>query len=204
MPGYAGQKNRGELYMRDQMVTTCLEKRFGHDPRLVFTVPLPEREPVFMKLNISEGGQDNCGLVIVDAAKFLALWRADPTELHKAEANGSPETWPSDYKYKDADDGFAPGRENPVPLAEVNLNHHIDTITSYKFWRFGKTVRKQRLDCIAFTNGITRTIWLLSHHCAAFPVQCDLNSAPELFKLAGAAGTSFHTIAEWAELAQPA
>jgi hypothetical protein len=31
-----------------------------------------------------------------------------------------------------------------------------------------------------------------------------MNCAPELFNLAGAAGTSFHTIAEWAELAPPA
>lgn len=130
------------------MVTACLEKRLGRDPRLVFTVPLPEREPVFMSMHISEYSRDNCGVVIVDAQKFLARWRADPNERHKAEANDTPETWPSDYKYKEAVDGFALGRENPVPLAEVNLAHYIDTIVSYKFWRFGKTVRKHRLDCV--------------------------------------------------------
>lgn len=181
--------------MHDHLVTTSLERRTGYYPRLVFTVPLPDRDPVFMSMDISEDGQDQHAAVIVDAQKFLALWRADPYGSHKHQANGTPETWPSDYKYMEADDGFAPGRENPVPLAEVNLNHHLDTIVSYKFWRFGKTVRKQRLDCVTFTNGVTRTIWLLSHHCSAFPVECDLRSAPELFKLAGAAGTSFPIIA---------
>lgn len=196
MLGDVLQKKKREQNMRGQLVTTSIEKRIGYYPRLVFSVPLPDRDPVFMSMNIAEDGQEQHAAVIVDAQRFLALWRADPYGYHKHEAHGTPETWPSDYKYMEAADGFAPGREDPVPLAEVNLNHHIDTIVSYKFLRFGKTVRKERLDCVTFSNGITRTIWLLSHHCAAFPVECDLRSAPELFKLAGAAGTSFPVRAE--------
>lgn len=182
------------------MVTACLEKHVGRDPRIVFTVPLPERGPVFMSMHISEYGRENFGIVIVDAQKFLSLWRADPRSSHQAEANGTPETWPSDYKYSRAVEGFSHGRENPVPLADVSYRAAIRTSVSYKFLRFGRSERQELVEYVAFTNGITRTMWLLTHGCVAFPVKCGMSCARELFTAAAAEGTSFHSLAELAEV----
>ena len=53
-----------------------------------------------MSMNIADDGRDNYGVVIVDAQKLLALWRAEPYGRHKNVSDGTPETWPSDYKYK--------------------------------------------------------------------------------------------------------
>ncbi|MFA5266202.1 MAG: hypothetical protein WC378_20455, partial [Opitutaceae bacterium] len=89
------------------MVTACLEEREWKESRIVFTVPLPEMKPVFMSMNVTEYGRDNFGIVIVDAQKFLRLWRLDPHSIHRAEANGTPETWPYDYKYNLAVEGFS-------------------------------------------------------------------------------------------------
>ena len=153
-----------------------------------------------MSMNISEYGMDNFGIVIVDAQKFLSLWRADPYSPHQVEANGTPETWPNDYKYSHAVEGFSHGRENPVPLADVSYGAAIRTSVSYKFLRFGRSERQEQVEYVAFTNGITRTIWLLTHGCAAFPVKCGMSSARELFLAAAAEGTSFHSLAELAEV----
>jgi hypothetical protein len=50
-----------------------------------------------------------------------------------------------------------------------------------------------------FTNGITRTIWLLTQGCAAFPVKCEMACAQGLFLAAGAKGTSLYTARELAD-----
>lgn len=181
------------------LVTAFLEKREWREPRIIFTVPMPEREPVFMSMNISKYGRENFGIVIVDAQKFLRLWRADPYGFHRAEANGTPETWPNDYKYSRAVDGFSHGRGNPVPLADVSCETATRTLVKYRFLRFGRSERQEQIQYVAFTNGITRTIWLLTHGCVAFPVKCGMSSARELFLAAAAEGTSFHSLAELAE-----
>lgn len=186
------------------MVKACLQKRFTRDSRLVFTVPLPGREPVFMSMNIADDGRDNYGVVIVDAQKLLALWRAEPYGRHKNVSDGTPETWPSDYKYKYAAECFSHGRENPVPLADVSLEHRIVSTESYKLFRLVKAVRKERINFLTISDGITRTIWLLSHHCSAFPVKCRSHNVTQLYEAAGAAGAPCRTIQEWAELSPQA
>lgn len=183
------------------MVTAYLEEREWREPRIVFAVPLPGKEPVFMSMSVTEYGRVNFGVVIVDARRFLRLWRSDPRSSHRTEANGTPETWPNDYKYSHAVDGFSHGRENPVPLADVSYATAIRTSVTHKFLWFGRSERREKIQYVAFTNGITRTIWLLTHGCAAFPVKCDMSSARELFRAAGAEGTSFHAGGELAEVA---
>lgn len=183
------------------MVTACLEDRAWREPRIVFTVPLPEREPVFMSMSITEYGVENFGVVIVDAQKFLHLWRSNPYGLHQSEANGTPETWPHDYKYSHAVNGFSHGRANPVPLADVSYETATRTSVTYKFLRFGRSEHQEHAQYVAFTNGITRTIWLLTHGCVAFPVQCGMSSARGLFLAAAAEGTAFHSLAQLAEVA---
>lgn len=176
------------------MVITHLEKRLGRGQRIVFTIPLPGRKPVFMSMNIAESGRESFGIVIVDAQKFLDLWRADPHDLHRAEANGTPDSWPNDYKYRHAFEGFSQGQDNPVPLAHVSYQAASRTIVSYRFLCFGKKERQEKLEYVSFTNGITRTIWLLSQGCTAFPVMCNMPGAHGLFLAAGAEGTSLHPL----------
>ena len=48
---------------------------------------------------------------------------------------------------------------------------------------------------LAFTNGITHTIWLLTAGAKAFPVECDLKSAALLQALAGFDGDHYKTFA---------
>ncbi|HYD81584.1 MAG TPA: hypothetical protein VEC06_17410 [Paucimonas sp.] len=168
---------------------------------LIFTVSLPNREPVFMSMEVSDYKRKHSGIVLVDSEKFLQLWRDDPYEAHADVAFGNPDTWPSDYKYAHAAKGFSYGYQNPVPLAEISHGLGNRTVRTYKFLWFGKTERKELVPYVSFTNGITRTIWLLSQGCKAFPVDCDLRYARELHRHAGLAGTGFYTLDEMTKIA---
>ena len=178
------------------MVSANFEKNILGKQSIVFTVPLPYRNPVFMSLNVNEYSREHYGIVIVDAEKFLHLWRSEPSSIHCAIANGSPETWSNDYKYKYAVDGFAQGRENPVPLADISYGIETQSIISHRFLYFGRTERKEITHYISFINGITRTIWLLTQGCTAFPIKCQISSARELYQIAAAPETLLYTVAE--------
>lgn len=168
--------------------------------KVVFTVPLPNSESVFMSSNVCDSEDELYGVVIVDSKKFLELWRADPQGIHAELSNGSPKTWPLDYKYKDAEVGFADGEVNPVPLANVSLNTVEKANVSYKFLNFGKKINYEVINYIAFTNGLTRTIWLLTQGCDTFPVLCNISSAKKLFDLGAAKNTLFYTQSEISKL----
>jgi hypothetical protein len=84
---------------------------------------------------------------------------------------------PSNYEYKkllDAQNGFSHGESNPVPLAEVSC------------WN----------GCISFTNGITRTKWLVMNEAACFPVECSKNSARSLYDKYSYKQTEIRSVAE--------
>jgi hypothetical protein len=49
------------------------------------------------------------GVVIVDARKFLNLWRADPYKPHQQIATANPHTWRQDRKFTAAAEGFSYG-----------------------------------------------------------------------------------------------
>lgn len=122
------------------------------------------------------------------------MWRSEPYGGHRAVPHGNPQTWVKDSKYKDAAEGFSFGCDNPVPLATVSFNIATRFITSYKFLLFGKEVREERFSYVAFTNGVTRTIWLLAHGCKFFPVECEMPGAIDLHRLAAANGTTILTV----------
>ncbi|MNJ87968.1 hypothetical protein D3C87_55040 [compost metagenome] len=182
------------------MVTAFLEKHEWKEPRLVFTVPLPAREPVFMSMNVTDYGKKNFGIVIVDAQKFLRLWRAERRKTYREGANGTPKTWPNDYKYHGAAKGFSHGRENPVPLAHISFLPLSQPSVICKLLNLVRPERQNQSHYIAFSDGITRTIWLLTQGCVAFPVKCGMSSALQLFEAAGAEGTSFHSLADLIEI----
>lgn len=160
-------------------------KRNGYYNKFtLFTVPLPDRPSVFMCARGDETDTRRA-VVIVDAERFLRLWRANPNDLHADVARGTPETWPLDRKFQGAVDGFFSGMENPVPLALASfLMVNVDG---------------EHVPSVTLTNGVTRTIWLLTNRCSAFPIECDIGSAANLHRTAAVAGTEVWTVAQLTE-----
>ena len=83
-----------------------IEKRYGTTTMAIFSVPLADREPVFMCVVETPYENEHRGVVIVDAGKFLKLWRADPYMHHQEIAQGNPQTWRQDRKFTAAAEGF--------------------------------------------------------------------------------------------------
>lgn len=169
---------------------------YGHGA--MFEVPT-EQGSVYMCATRSNYENEKRAVVVVDAEKFLALWRREGSS-HDDIAHQGPEKWPTDRKYKDAVDGFSRGQENPVPLALVHCYEQAERIWKYAptFFGFHKRVGTEvRIQAtLSFTNGITRTIWLMTTGAKAFPVECDTKSAALLQALAGFEGEQYKTIAE--------
>lgn len=163
------------------MSVTCkgLVKLYGHTNAVLYEVKT-NASHVYMSFGETTY-MDRRAVSVVDARKFLLLWRASPYQLHKEIANGNIDTWKKDYKYHHAEKGFSQGIDNPVPLAEVNFESEggIDTIWSRMF------NSKQPKGHVSFTNGITRTIWLLCNGATSFPVEVSSANAQKLSKVAG-------------------
>jgi hypothetical protein len=170
-----------------------IEKRYGTTTMAIFSVSLPGKRAVFMRVATTPYGDEHRGVVIVDARKFLKLWRADPYKHHQEIAEGNPATWRRDYKFKYAVDGFSYGFKNPVPLPEIGYAEEDILSVTYKFLRFGRKEHIRRARFVSFLDGITRTIWLLSHGCKAFPVECPMPEALALHRAAAVAGTRLFT-----------
>jgi hypothetical protein len=81
-----------------------------------------------------------------------------------------------------------------VPLAQVEYAEGKILSVSYKFLRFGRKEHMRHVRYLSFINGITRTIWLLSHGCEAFPVECRMPEAIKLHRAASVAGTRVFTV----------
>lgn len=163
----------------------------------VFKVPTAHRGDVFMCATRTNYRNDDRAVVIVDSERFLNLWR-QPGSSHLDIAAGDPTTWPSDYKFSDAEDGFQGGEQNPVPLATLNCYRMVEKYPVFerRLFLFKRQVgmREQEELSLHFTNGITRTIWLLTAGAKSFPVECRTESAPLLQELAGATDSEFLTI----------
>lgn len=157
----------------------------------VFCIPTAKKGAVFMRAERPNYNADRKAVVEVEAERFLALWR-QPLSSNRDIALGDPSTWPSDYKYKWAEDGFAGGAESPVPLAEVSCGRATSDLIERRrhlfFFTKEVVIARKGLPWLGFTNGITRTIWLLANGAKAFPVECELNEAAMLQELAGVPG----------------
>jgi len=168
----------------------------SHGESIVFTVALPDSAPVYMSVQKTNYCNDMRTVVIVDAAKFLQLWQAEPNSICKELSHGNPEIWRNDRKYHHAETGFSRGEINPVPLAEVACATNSRQIVTYKFLRFGRCEHTENSAYSCFTNGVTRTIWLLSKGCKTFPVECNISSAKLLYEAASAPGSDLLTVDE--------
>ncbi|MCW7540890.1 hypothetical protein OOT46_24005 [Aquabacterium sp. A7-Y] len=165
-------------------------QRFYRTKAVVFEIETASGHPVYMKAALTPYMNDKRAVVLVDAAKFLALWRADPFRSNADIAFQAPATWPHNYKYPEAAAGFARGAAAPVPLALVSClvgegrvvhrERHLLFLTRVCH------VETVRVPYVGFTNGITRTIWLLatvrapsrSRWTALKPPCCTSTQAP--------------------------
>jgi len=138
--------------------------------KAVWRIAVPNQEPCFMSFAHEAGSF----IVHLDAERFYYAW------LKSSPAMKTPEScecvcradMPNDYKFHYAVDGFSYGVSNPVPLALAGVLHDSNGQVH-----------------LGFTNGITRTFWLLANHCPAFPVQVrDSDSAELLHQIAGLDG----------------
>jgi len=154
--------------------------------RAIFRVPT-DRGDQFLCTDTESG---DFSVVEVDAGHFLEMWRNDTCEPHRDAAQGSPETWIKDDRFKDAERGFSYGEPNPVPLALVNCAIRNETKNvwrrRYLFFReyAGQQIVK-RYPYITFTNGITRAVCLLTYGATCFPVMCKAENADLLQLMAG-------------------
>ncbi|EMF7039444.1 fertility inhibition factor FiwA [Salmonella enterica] len=164
---------RAELReLADSLAPAELAKPEAATPgRLLWCLPVPGKPDAFMRLDAGQADHDRF-VVPVNAKAFNRLWlagglnspdRPDGCLLRKDMAN--------DSKYRHAVDGFAAGRESPVPLANVGIER-------------GPT------PSVRFNDGVTRTLWLLANNVAAFPVViAGEDNAKTLAKLAGTDGS---------------
>lgn len=167
-------------------------KQVHHFQAAVFKIPT-SRGDVFM----SEQRSDRA-VVEVDSERFLQLWR-EPFSSHPEVACGNPETWPLDSKFHWPNDHFAEGIKNPVPLAQVSVRI-VTTQTPLKprkpfFFPSLAGAETTESPSLNFTDGITRTIWLLTFGAKSFPVECSTAEAPLLQKLVGT-GRRYRTLDE--------
>jgi hypothetical protein len=165
----------------------------------IFRVPTERRGDAYLRVDRSNYENEMRAVVEVDAARFLDLWR-QPNSGRKDVAHGTPSTWPDHNKFQDAEDGFKEGEENPVPLAEV---YCFMKELERKAWlkqlsllRKFFNVESSTVPVLGFTNGVTRTIWLLTAGATVFPVECSKRQAPLLHELAGIAGGRFKMVDE--------
>jgi hypothetical protein len=160
---------------------------------ITYEVPLSDGRKVYMRVDRTNYRNEDRSVVIVDGAKLLALWRAEPNGCHADVSSGSPETWPQDRKYPDAAEGFSFGIENPVPLAEIGcyVARQAEEVRERVWLFFNRVVRVDHrpIPYVTFTNGITRTIWLLTNGARAFPIEVASNEAENLQRYCGVIGS---------------
>lgn len=118
----------------------------------------------------------NRAVVEVDAARFLAAWR-HPRSSHPEVAHRTVAEWRQDYKYVSINDAFQCSKACPLALPELGL-------------------RSRTEPCIGFTDGVTRTLWLLANGAHVFPVTCSLSAAATPHAVAGAPGSRFLSVAQ--------
>lgn len=143
----------------------------SHQPpgRAVWQLPVPGKPDAYMATDAGRADHD-LFVVPVSGAAFHRLWlggglnsqeRPDGCRLRAELA--------ADSKFRHAVAGFAEGKGNPVPLPRVSLARENDTPS------------------VRFSDGVTRTFWLLANNVEAFPVViAGEKAAAELAKLAGA------------------
>lgn len=137
----------------------------------VWKIHVPNQPPRFMRLDHVPANSDR-HVVMVDADRFYRAWlnRAAEVDNHlRTDECVLRADMTRDYKYSGAVEGFDPQARTAVPLAWCHC-------------RLGSDGQPR----ISFTNGVTRTFWLLANHAESFPVLVSgADEAQELHRVAG-------------------
>lgn len=122
--------------------------------KIVWRIALSPTRSAFLSEVVPNYGKKF--VAYVHAGKFYSQWRRQSL-LRPGDLQGCPrlDDMDRDYKYPSAVRGFTHGGANPVPLADIVF-----------------------LKGIGFTNGITRTLWLIRNGAQSFPVatSCEESS----------------------------
>lgn len=167
-----------------------IEEFPGDRKRAVFCISTQQGDQFLCTDNVADESLDQFSVVEVKSDYFVELWRNDTYEAHLDVSQGNPSTWIKDKKFLDAQKGFSHGEANPVPLAYVHcaIRDEERDVWRRRYLLFREYVGRQvvkRVPYITFTDGITRTIWLLTHGAQYFPVMCDRSNAELLQLMAG-------------------
>jgi hypothetical protein len=142
----------------------------GKSPGLfVWNLPVPGKPDAVMAFEAG-GGDYDLFVVPVAAKAFQRAWLArGPQSEALPDGCRLRAELMTDRKYQHAAAAFARGADSPVPLARVGI------------------ATGKHGPAPAFTDGITRTFWLLANGVQAFPViVAGEQAAATLAKIAGA------------------
>ena len=156
------------------VLATCgifsIERDYGGfgDRICTFSVALRDGKNAWMKMSLRHDSDK--WIVIVRKRPFLDGWARSRQE--RQLSTGDESAWRDDYKFHHAEKGFSHGRDNPVQLAWCDAHYEID--------------RGLPVLHTGFTDGITRTIWLLANGAEIFPVSVSSEKCARLlFRGAG-------------------
>jgi len=162
---------------------------------MIFRLETRDRGYVYMRVSRSNYCNDERAVVEVDSDKFLALWRRSPQNKNSGEIG-----WRAERKYPMAESGFSAGLDSPVPLAHPHIRIHVDKIPIYAPWLFlfRRVARfeEKTFEFIDFTDGVTRTLWLLQNGVKVFPVECPLSEADQMQRAVGLPGGRYWIVEE--------
>lgn len=150
------------------------------DGKNIFEIDLDNNDKAYMVAQENEKES----VVIVDSDRFLELWKKD--DAFRYLSYGSKESWEKDKKYSYTDSCFFDKLSNPVPLADVSvvrLTDRVPVYVKYFFFFFKQLVGYKEIgkDVLRISDGMTRTIWLLSKGAKCFPVL--INNSKERARL---------------------
>ncbi|MEN3262482.1 hypothetical protein AAH678_27955 [Sodalis endosymbiont of Spalangia cameroni] len=131
-----------------------------------FKIPLIDGGFAYMDQAISNTSSGE--IVIADSQRFLSAWHNNSNSIVPELSRGDKTAWRLDSKFQDAENGFSLGACNPVPLAELHCFFILE--------------RGLPIPSVSFTNGITRTIWLLYNDVDRFPVYAYDHRSSELLQ----------------------
>lgn len=130
----------------------------------LFQVPLDDGENAFMKVHLDRMHPYKWCVILVELEKFFECWARDPYSNDGASLIlAGKDKWCADYKYHLAEEGFARGYDDPVPLPTVECPVEANNDDFY----------------VSVINGITRNLWLASKGAKYIPVECAIKKGAE-------------------------
>lgn len=136
----------------------------------IWEIVVPGMKPCYMQLKASQGKQESY-VVRVDGDKFFRAWLTGSGigQWKERDACEPRHRLSEDHKYRWPAEHFPQGISNPVPLADSSINRDS----------------RGKLG-VSFTDGVTRTKWLIANRAESFPVHVrDKDAAVLLNSVAG-------------------